>query len=306
MDIRILNFDDSVIRQKKLLERFKPSVTDFTDYGPEARLYTDEGTAKKISERLKECAQPAITFLGSGDFHHITSLLIDAFTEDISVISFDHHPDWDTLPPKISCGSWVTRTLARDNVKKIVLLGVSSGDISPHLFQTGNFDSLKDDRVEIYPYQHAPTKLYLRKVPANISVSVKKGLFTSEIHWQELKNKNIAEFFLHVLHRLPTRKVYVTIDKDCLSAEHALTNWEEGHLGLDDLLLMLKFIKENIQIAGMDIVGDYSVPRTKGLIKTFITDIDHPRHFSARFKSQADIDSINEETNIRILELLTQ
>lgn len=302
--VRILNFDDSVVRQKRLIERFKPSVIDLTELGPRCRLYSSEKTAKEISARLDSEPRNSITFLGSGDFHHISSLLIDSFCEDISVISFDHHPDWDILPPRIGCGSWVTRILNKSNVRKVILLGVSSGDISPSLFRIGNYDSLEDDRVEIYPYQHKPTKVFLKKIPQNLSVNVKRSLFYDEIHWQELKTKNIAEFFLHVLRRLPTKKAYVTIDKDCLAHPYSLTNWEEGHFELEEILLMLKFIKENTEIVGLDIVGDYSPIKTEGFIRTIVTNIDHPRNFSAKNKPQGLIDSVNEETNIKILELL--
>ena len=185
-------------------------------------------------------------------------------------------------------------------------MGVSSGDISPTFFRMGNYDSLKGDRVEIYPYQHKPTKVFFKKIPLNISAEIKRGLFFEEIHWQELKAKNIAESFLHILHRLPTDKVYVTIDKDCLKAPYSLTNWAQGRLELTELLLMLKFIKENTEIIGLDITGDYSPVKTEGVIRTAITAINHPRDFSAKGKSQSFIDSTNEATNIRILDLLRQ
>ncbi|MCX5665714.1 MAG: hypothetical protein NT036_01500 [Candidatus Omnitrophica bacterium] len=299
-----MNFDDSVVRQNKLIERFKPSITDLTDLGPRCRLYSNEKTAREVSARIDPTNKDSITFLGSGDFHHITSLLLDNFSEDISVISFDDHPDWDILPPKICCGSWVTHVLGKENVKKVILMGASSGDISPTLFRMGNYDSLKDDRLEIYPYQHRPTKVFFKNIPKNISAAVKKGFFYDEIHWQELKTKNIAEFFLHILHRLPTKKVYVTIDKDCLKSPYALTNWAAGHLELEELLLMLKFIRENTEIIGLDITGDYSIVKTEGFIRTAITNINHPRDSSAKGKTQSLIDSINETANISILERL--
>lgn len=302
--VRILNFDDSVTRQKKLIERFNPAVIDLTHLGPECRLYSSEDTAKSISAFLKPEVRNSITFLGSGDFHHITSLLIDNFSEDISVISFDRHPDWDTLPPEICCGSWVTRVLKKDNVRKVILLGMSSGDISPSLIQTGNFDALKDNRLEIYPYKHKSTKLFLKNIPDNISIRTKKGLFYNELYWQELKDKNIAEFFINIIHRLPAKKVYITIDKDCLKHEYSLTNWEEGCLDLDELLLMLKLIKDNAEIVGLDITGDYSEVRTYGSLRTAITTFDHPKNFSAKGKDRELIDSVNQATNMRILELL--
>jgi arginase family enzyme len=304
--VRILNFDDSITRQKHLMDRFKPSVVDLTDLGPAARLYTNEETFARIRTALDPNLKNSITFLGSGDFHHVASILISQFDEDISVISFDRHPDWDMMPPKISCGAWVTKVLNKDNIKKLVLLGPSSEDISPNVVQTGSYDLLKSDRVEIYPYQHKPTKVFLRNIPKNISVTVKKGLFFNEIHWQELKDKNIAEFFLHLLHRLPTKKVYVTIDKDCLRRQYSLTNWEEGYLELEDLLLMVKFIKENCEIVGLDITGDYSEVRTEGFVRTAINDIGHPRNFSAKGRSQVEVDSVNESTNIKILDIVNQ
>ena len=132
--VRVLNFDNSVIRQNKLVERFKPSIIDLTDLGPRCRLYSNKKASKEVSVRIDHGSGDSITFLGSGDFHHITSLLLDKFSEDISVISFDDHPDWDILPPKIGCGSWVTRVLSKGNVKKVTLVGASSGDISPSFF----------------------------------------------------------------------------------------------------------------------------------------------------------------------------
>jgi arginase family enzyme len=269
-------------------------------------LYSNEKIAKEIIARIGPTSRSSITFLGSGDFHHITSLLLDKFSEEISVISFDDHPDWDILPPKIGCGSWVTRVLNKVNVKKVILMGISSGDISPTLFRMGNYDSLKGDRLEIYPYQHKPTKVFFKNIPRNISADVKKRIFFDEIQWQELKTKNMAEFFLHILRRLPTKKVYVTIDKDCLRAPYSLTNWAEGHLELEELLLMLKFIKENTEIVGLDITGDYSPIKTEGLIRTVITAINHSRDYSAKGKPQSVIDAVNEAANIRVLELLTQ
>lgn len=304
--VRVLNFDNSVVRQNNLIERFKPSIIDLTDVGPRCRLYSNDNTAQEIRARIDPGSKDSITFLGSGDFHHITSLLLDKFNDDISIISFDDHPDWDILPPKIGCGSWVTRVLSKGNVKKVILIGASSGDISPTLFRMGNYDSLKNDRLEIYPYQHKPTKIFFKKIPDNISIDVKRNIFFDEIHWQELKTKNIAEFFLHILRRLPTKKVYVTIDKDCLKAPYSLTNWAAGHLELEELLLMLKFIKENTDIIGLDITGDYSTVKTEGFIRTVITSINHPRQISAKDSPQPLINSVNEAANISILELLKQ
>ena len=51
----------------------------------------------------------------------------------------------------------------------------------------GNYDSLKDDRLEIYPYQHKPTKVFFKKIPENISVGVKRGLFLMKFTGRSLR-----------------------------------------------------------------------------------------------------------------------
>ena len=59
--VRVLNFDNSVVRQNKLIERFKPSIIDLTDLGPRCRLYSNENTAKEISARTDPGSEGAIT-----------------------------------------------------------------------------------------------------------------------------------------------------------------------------------------------------------------------------------------------------
>jgi hypothetical protein len=104
--------------------------------------------------------------------------------------------------------------------------------------------------------------------------------------------------------RLPTKKVYVTVDKDCLKRQHAVTNWEEGMISLDELIIMLKIIRDNCEIAGLDITGEYSKISVDGPIKTVLSRIDHPKETWRRDTSEEAALSVNEETNIRILETL--
>ena len=302
--IRILDFDGSVTGQKQLCERFKPSISQLRDIGPASRIWLNGRTAQKIRGALKSKEKNFITFIGSGDFHHVSSLLIEQFSQPICVIVFDHHPDWDIMPPKLGCGSWVTHTLKKTNISKLVLLGVSSEDISSKWIYTANLASLRNDKVEVYPYSHEPTNVLLKAVPQNSSIRLQRGIFMKKIIWNELKGQDLPEFFRKVLSALPVKQVYVSIDKDCLKKEYSLTNWEEGRLGLEELLLLLKLIRENTEIAGLDIIGDYSLPQAAGRIKSFCARLDHPADYSAKGHTPLEITAVNEKTNIRILELL--
>ncbi|MDD5730360.1 MAG: hypothetical protein PHN57_04465 [Candidatus Omnitrophica bacterium] len=305
--VRILNFDDSITLQKRLMEKFQPEVVDFKKLGPYCRLWSNEKEAGQIRMSLNPESKNRITFLGSGDYHHISGLLTEQFREPISLIVFDHHPDWDILPPGLGCGSWVTYSLRKQNVMKAVILGVSSEDISSVWVQTGNLNSLKDDRVEIYPYAHKPTVTLLKKVPQNISMKIKRGFGYNKISWQELRGKNQVDFLSGLISsRIKTKQVYVSIDKDCLKSDYSLTNWEEGFFDLEELLGLLKVIKNNLDIVGLDIVGDYSAPRVEGRFKSFLSRIDHPKIYSAKNKTDVSISALNEQTNLKILELLLQ
>ncbi|MCX5707150.1 MAG: hypothetical protein NTW13_05830 [Candidatus Omnitrophica bacterium] len=303
-DIRILDFDASLIKQKKILSSYKHEIINLKDIAPHSRLWMDKKTKAKIMERLSGSQNNSPTFLGSGDFHHISSLLINEFDQPMSVIIFDFHPDWDILPPRFGCGSWVTEILKNKNILKIVLIGVSSDDLSSASIQSGNLKALEGDRLEVYPYQHQPTNVLFRSVPENISLTVKKRFFCNKIYWDELKDKDLQVFFSSMLSRIPTKKVYVSIDKDCLKSKYALTNWEEGLLSLDELLLMLRLIRDNFDIAGLDITGDYSKNFTAGRFKSFISRLDHPRPVKADKIPESVITAINELTNLKILETL--
>ena len=302
--IRILNFDDSVVKQSKLLSRYAHEIIDLRPLGPSVRLFMDAKARQAVLGRINSSPKNSINFLGSGDFHHISELLISRFDEPISVIDFDLHPDWDILPPRYGCGSWVSPVLKRDNIAKFVLLGASSTDIDSFSIQRGNLNSLRDNRVEIYPYAHKPSSVFLKKIPANVSINIRSGALFNKIYWDELKNKDLNNFMKELLGRFRVKKVYISIDKDCLTSKFALTNWEEGLFSLDQLLLVLKLIKENTEIVAADITGEYSPILIKGLFKKFASYLDHPKKVKAQIISQAEVNAVNEETNLRIMQVL--
>jgi len=305
--IRILDFDGSIPRQKKLLCEYKNNILDLTELGPKARQWAGGRVRLAIEERIKDSPANAVTFLGSGDFHHITALLISRFAEPMSVIVFDFHPDWDTLSRSFACGSWVNQVLKRKNVSRVILLGASSGDLSAWSIQSANLAALKNDRLQIYPYAHPPTQVFLRKIPQNVSVRTEGGLFFSRIYWEQLKNKPVPArrgWVQNLLKSLPDKKAYISIDKDCLKNDYALTNWEEGMLSLDELLEILRLIKENMDIVGLDITGDYSAVRASGAFKKLVSYLDHPKDIRADALPESFITAVNEKTNLALLELL--
>ncbi len=300
--IRILDFDNSVKAQKALLSGYEAEVIDLTDLGPKVRFWMSRDARGELSRRIPNGGEGRVTFLGSGDFHHVTELLLSRFDEPVSLIDFDFHQDWDATSSLLHCGSWVSKAMERQNIRKCLMLGPSSKDFSFFSLQAGDLRLLKDDRLEIYPYSSRAGAVFFRAVPANISIRKKEGVFLTRIYWNELKSKNIKEFFIHLISRLPTAKVYITIDKDCLEAETSLTNWDQGDMPLGCLLEILKVIKDNREIVGMDITGDYSPVRTDGALKKAVLRLNHPRSIKAAGLSAPSIAAANEITNLKILE----
>jgi hypothetical protein len=302
--VRILNFDGSLLRQTRLIERYRPAIIDLTALGCSGRLWANKKTAAAIGAALQPQSQHAVTFLGSGDFHHVSELLVSRFAEPLTLIVLDFHPDWDILPPRLGCGSWVSRALELKNISKVLLLGISSEDIASPAIHTGNLQALKDDRLEIYPCAHKPTRVQLRNVPRNSSIQVRRSGLASEITWTELQGRDMEMLMAGVLQRCTSRNAYISIDKDCLSSDHALSNWEEGRFSLEELLRLLKVIQGTMNIVGLDITGEYSEPVVAGRIKALCSRLDHPANYSACAAPVGKIDATNEDTNLQLLEAL--
>lgn len=300
--IRVLNFDNSIISQSNLLNRYPAEIIDFTSLAFSARLYMSGALRRQILNSLVSKDDNCPTFLGSGDFHHLSETLISRISEPVSLIVFDFHPDWDILPPRFGCGSWVATALKNKHISKCVLIGMGSNDLSSPALQTADLGELADNRLEIYPYRHKPSRVYLRSLAKNRSINVRQGYFSNEITWQDLEKEDLTAFTLKLIRSLPEKNVYISIDKDCLKREFSLTNWEEGLLSLEQLLAMLRLMRENLDIVGLDITGDYSIPEVSGKVKAFICRFDHPKDFSARNCSADLIRSVNEQANLAILQ----
>jgi len=305
--IRIINFDDSIFQQQKLLQDFSfpPFCTKIIDCRSQAsclRYWASPNALKEFQRRLSPQERNLITLYGSGDFHHISSVLLEQFTEPVSLIVFDYHPDLYGLASRISCGSWVPVVAARKNVKKVILLGPSSNDLSSAGLLSTSLRGLRNHKVEIFPYCHQPTKVFLRSIDSTDCFKVTREYFYSTICWQNLADKNILTFLEELITRIPTEAVYVSIDKDCLLGTHAISNWEEGLMPLEWLLTALAVLKSKKNIVGMDITGEYSPFHLKSLAKRIISFIDHPRK-TFTLQEYTRIDTVNEATNLKILQL---
>jgi hypothetical protein len=245
-----------------------------------------------------------LSFLGSGDFHHITALLLDdalqGRTAPTTLIHFDNHPDWVKFDGGMHCGSWINRALAMPNISKLITVGVCSNDLRGPERKGANLRWLREGRMELYPYAHSPSRVS-GEYGTGGGYSQKGG----ELHWKTIADLGEENFIGILLDRVKTEAVYITIDKDVLAPDDAATNWDQGQMRLPYLLKLLSELGRRHRIVGADVIGDYSVPSYGGnpfarVAKKVEVLIDQPWVT----QTPAAKETINSAANHALLEIL--
>ncbi len=273
--LRILDTDGSVDTDTLTNAAPWASVTrvDLRDLGPALRLWSRQKNIGAARTRIAASndPHPSITFLGSGDFHHLAALLIERITQPFTVLHFDNHPDWVRLAPRWHCGSWVNRMLELPNVQRVVTIGPCSDDLVDPGRKGGNLPALDAGRLALFPWQHAPSRVRHRLADGR-GHEWRDG----RVHWRNLGERKLEDAVRLVLDAIPTGTVWITIDKDVLPEHEALTNWDQGRMPLAALTAMLRAVGHHKRILGADICGEYSPPRHANWLKRMESKFDQP------------------------------
>lgn len=273
--LRLLDTDGSVDAQALCNAAPWASVTrlDLRELGPALRLWSRRKNIEAARARIAAAPdpQPSVTFLGSGDFHHLATLLIERAEQPFTVLHFDNHPDWVRLAPRWHCGSWVNLVLALPNVRRVVTVGPCSDDLVSPGRKGGNLSALDAGRLALFPWQHAPSRVWHR-----IADGPGHTWVAGRIVWRNLAERPLEHAVGLVLDAVPTEAVWITIDKDVLPEHEALTNWDQGRMPLAALTAMLRAAGQRKRILGADICGEYSPPRHVNWWKRIETRMDQP------------------------------
>ncbi|HEX3699764.1 MAG TPA: hypothetical protein VHV27_03730 [Phenylobacterium sp.] len=296
----ILQLDESLERQPAFEAGARARggrVLAARDLGPALRLWSRDATLDVLKRRMKAelpvCGEAEVVFAGSGDFHHVTPLMVEraaaAAREPVTLIHFDNHPDWARFARGRHCGSWVGRAARLPGVKRVITIGVTSGDIGAAKSHEGDLALIAEDRLDLFAWA----------APDGGEAVELEGRA-----WPTISAMGEAAFLDHLDAAIPTRTLYVTIDKDVLRAEDAVTNWDQGRASLDFVLAAVRRIAEGRRIIGADVVGDWSKPvygggATASLLKRGEALLDQPW----RQPRPAAADGVNEAVNLRLLEL---
>jgi arginase family enzyme len=292
--LRLLDLDDSLNVQPTLRDAAAWTSIEtlpMRDLAQPLRLWSRSATMQRARARLAGSATgvPAVTMIGSGDFHHLAVLLIERVREPVTVIHFDNHPDWVRWAPRWHCGSWVNAALQLDQVAKIITLGPCSDDLVRPQLKGGNLGALASGRLVLLPWQHAPSRVW-----GALADGAGHRIQHGHLAWHNLADASSADNVAFVLDQIDTQAVWLTIDKDVLPESEALTNWDQGQMPLRALLDLIAGIGARKRVAGADICGEFSPPALRNPLKRIESRIDRPQR-SADASRLARNEAVNRE-----------
>jgi arginase family enzyme len=249
------------------------TLVDLRDLGPALRLWSRGKHIANARARVASASdpRPSVTFMGSGDFHHLAALLAERVAEPFTLLHFDNHPDWVRLAPRWHCGSWVNRVLALPNARRVVTVGVCSDDLVNPARKGGNLSALDAGRLALLPWQHEPSRAR-RRIADGPGHAWQDGF----IHWRNLAEMQQEQAIATVLDAIPTEAIWITIDKDVLPEHEALTNWDQGEMPLAALTALLRAAGQRKRVLGADVCGEYSSPRHANWFKRIEARMDQP------------------------------
>ncbi|HZP87266.1 MAG TPA: hypothetical protein VFB54_10635 [Burkholderiales bacterium] len=214
-------------------------------------------------ERDLQTRAPAIdgtVLLGSGDFHHVSALLIKrlARSHRFDVLVCDNHPDNMRFPFGIHCGSWVRHVAALPQVGIVHVVGITSRDVAA-----------------AQAWQNYLRPLYARRVcywtvGVNTRWAARLGLSES------VKSFGNCAALVRALTRFlraTTTPLYLSIDKDVLADDVVQTNWDQGCMRLAQLEAIIAATQG--RVIGSDITGEVSSHRYRSRWKRLLSAIDH-------------------------------
>ncbi len=296
MQARILDLDGSLARQTLLLRRSGAVIVRLQDWGRNIRLACRHGALARFEEQLAQLlgsdydAKPSLTFLGSGDFHHVSLALLRRLTGPFNLLVIDNHPDWMRGIPFLHCGTWLYHAAQLPTVQRIFHLG-GAVDFDNAYRWLAPWPMLRSGKIVVSPARQRF-----------------QGHLWDRIAHRPLRRRPDAPAIPDILSdwldpyraELAACPLYISLDKDVLTADEAVVNWDSGHLTSEEVLAILTAFLDAAsgELAGMDVVGDWSPVTLRGWMRRLLHWTEHP---ALRIDAN-EATRRNQALNLRLLE----
>jgi arginase family enzyme len=246
---------------------------DARQWGPRPRYIARKRDVEEFWSELRG-KLPRFVLYGSGDFHHLAGMLIRRLSApNLTLISFDNHPDWDIRPPYWSCGGWAARALHNPNIASVSVWGCGSFELRWPARRFADRRALNCGRLQIHAWAE-------RQPPA------------IQRQFNCMTRENWRDRFATFAQQLRGKNIYVTIDMDCLDQSQAITNWENGLFTADDIAWALTELREYAKLRGADICGAQSTSIYARLGQRIAGWWDHPRPGTSENAAEINLRSL--------------
>lgn len=245
------------------------------------RMSVLRGLGRQIAPVL-DALKPPVIFLGSGDYHHVSYLLIERLRtlgRQLQVVVFDNHPDNMQYPFGIHCGSWVWHVSRLPFVARVHVVGITSTDVEGAHLLENHLPPLYSGKVRYWCLQ--------RKLSAMKTLGIRHSRsFPSQASLFDAFDDAIAA---------SGEPIYLSIDKDVLAADVVRTNWDQGSMRLKELTYAIRRFEG--RLIGSDVTGDVSSYRYRSRFKRLLSGLDKQPANSDQLLNQwqAKHQQVNEE-----------
>ena len=285
-NVRVLDLDGSLSAQASVLSEPGTAWTNARDWGPAIRLACSFKTYSSFRRRLV-CAlsqqAPGITFYGSGDFHHVTLALLEQIPGPFNLLVLDKHPDWMRGIPFLHCGTWLRHALKLGNLNRVFHCG-GELDFDNAYRWLAPWHDLQSGRVVVFPARRQFTRGRWSGIVTHPLLTDGKPI--------DVALSEALRPFLSDLARVP---LYISVDKDVLTAEDAAVNWDSGLLRLPQAVTIIATFLSAAggHLAGADVLGDWSPIKLGRWLNRLCDRLDHPSpvhepHEAARRNQRAN------------------
>jgi hypothetical protein len=273
MQTRVLDLDGGIVRQTELLERSAAAVLPLAGWGPRLRMACAHRPFRRFERDLSRLAgsewdgDPLLSFCGSGDFHHVSLALLRRQPRPCNLLVIDNHPDWMRGVPLLHCGTWLYHAARLPQVARVFHVGGEVDFDNPWRW-LAPWPLLRSGKITVLPAVRRFRAGRWRRVPhATLRPAPDRPADRGRVEgWLRPFRAELA-----------ARPLYVSLDKDVLGAAEAVVNWDSGRLTAAEVQEVLRaFLSAAGDLAGMDVVGDWSPVSVAGPLRRALHRAEHP------------------------------
>jgi hypothetical protein len=195
----------------------------------------------------------------------------------------------------------VVQALKHPWVQKVILLGQNSEDIRGDQFRFAPFHELKSGRVEMHPLLKTNALVPLIWA-SNVKgvASAKKTWLGTDLKFDTIRQVGAEAMGDRLAKELAGKNVYISIDKDVMRLDDALTDWDQGQMTLKELITLISKISSSSILVGMDVCGERAPEPVHGLLKRF----DSGRLIHHHVKDFDHANTVNEKANLALIKFI--